>query len=193
MGLGQVESKTYINKKGNKYDLSGEYGVGWTSNTNEEFYFDLEDFDKIKNYTWYEHIPVDGYKALRAYDPDTKCKIKFWWLVLGKHCDHKNHNTFDNRKVNLRKCTQKENLQNAGKRNDNTSGVIGVSLNKPTGKWFAYLNKDGNRIYTSSLCKTKDEAIKLRLIAEQKYFGEFAPQKHLYKQYNATLVYGGET
>ena len=36
----------------NKYDLSGEYGIGWTSNTNEEFYFDLEDYDKIKNYCW---------------------------------------------------------------------------------------------------------------------------------------------
>ena len=34
------------NKKSNIYDLSGEYGVGWTSNTNEEFYFDLEDYDK---------------------------------------------------------------------------------------------------------------------------------------------------
>ncbi len=26
--------------KTNKYDLSGEYGVGWSTNTNEEFYFD---------------------------------------------------------------------------------------------------------------------------------------------------------
>ena len=40
--------------KGNKYDLNREYGIGWTSNTNQEFYFDLEDYDKIKNYTWLE-------------------------------------------------------------------------------------------------------------------------------------------
>lgn len=40
---------TIFNKQ-NKYDLSGEYGVGWTSNTNEEFYFDLEDYNKIKDY-----------------------------------------------------------------------------------------------------------------------------------------------
>ena len=40
------------NKQYNKYDLSGEYGIGWTNNTNEEFYFDIEDYDKIKNICW---------------------------------------------------------------------------------------------------------------------------------------------
>ena len=31
----------------NKYDLSGEYGIGYTSK-NEIFYFDKDDYDKIK-------------------------------------------------------------------------------------------------------------------------------------------------
>ena len=44
------EVRSKIHKKYNQYDLSGEYGIGWTSNTNEEFYFDLEDYNKIKNY-----------------------------------------------------------------------------------------------------------------------------------------------
>ena len=44
------------NKKYNKYDLSSDYGIGWTSNTNEKFYFDLEDYDKIQDYCWSEHI-----------------------------------------------------------------------------------------------------------------------------------------
>ena len=39
------------NKKYNTYDLTGEYGIGYTSK-GEEFYFDLEDYDKIKNYCW---------------------------------------------------------------------------------------------------------------------------------------------
>ena len=38
----------------NKYDLSGEYGIGWTHNTEHEFYFDLEDYDIIKYYCWYD-------------------------------------------------------------------------------------------------------------------------------------------
>ena len=39
-------------KKYNIYDLSGEYGIGYTLK-GEEFYFDLEDYDKIKDYCWY--------------------------------------------------------------------------------------------------------------------------------------------
>ena len=40
-------------EKENKYDLiSCDYGIGYTTNTNEPFYFDLEDYDKIKKYHW---------------------------------------------------------------------------------------------------------------------------------------------
>jgi hypothetical protein len=169
--------------KTNKYNLSGEYGIGWTTNTNQEFYFDLEDYDKIKHYNWYEHNPVYNYKTLLAYDKQTNTKIKFWWVVFGKGCDHINRNTFDNRKNNLRECTQQENRCNNSLRQNNTSSIIGVSLHKISEKWVAYLNKDKKRVYTSHLCNTKEEAIKLRLQAELKYFGEFAPQIHLFEQY----------
>ena len=42
-------------RKINQYDLSGEIGVGWTTNTNLEFYFDLKNFNKIKDYCWVSH------------------------------------------------------------------------------------------------------------------------------------------
>ena len=51
-GCKTKELRYLANKKYNTYDLTGEYGIGWTSNTNEEFYFDLEDYDKIKEYCW---------------------------------------------------------------------------------------------------------------------------------------------
>ena len=35
--------------KTNYYNLSGDYGIGYTSK-GEEFIFDLEDYDKIKDY-----------------------------------------------------------------------------------------------------------------------------------------------
>lgn len=169
--------------KENIYDLSGEYGIGWTTNTNKEFYFDLEDYDIISKYTWYEHKPCDNYRSLMSYDKVKKEKVKFWWIVLGKNCDHIDHNTFNNRKSNLRICSQNKNLQNTGLRSDNSSGVIGVSFNKNTNKWFAYINCDKKRVFTSKLFLNKDDAIKARLEAEVKYFGEFAPQKHLFEKY----------
>lgn len=180
---GHTKSCGHNQHKQNIFDLSGEYGVGWTTNTNREFYFDLEDYDKIKNYSWYEHNPACDYKSLLAYDKETKNKIKFWWVVFGKGCDHINHNTFDNRKSNLRECTFRENRFNSGINSRNTSSVIGVYLHKSSNKWVAYLNKDGERVYTSSLCDNKDDAIKLRLMAEQRFYGQFAPQQYLYEQY----------
>ena len=37
------------NSRQNEYDLSGEYGIGYTRNTNVPFLFDLDDYDKLKN------------------------------------------------------------------------------------------------------------------------------------------------
>lgn len=60
------------NKKENKYNLDGDYGIGWTNNTGSEFYFDLEDYELIKDYCWYERIQDDGYRSLMAWDSDIK-------------------------------------------------------------------------------------------------------------------------
>lgn len=117
-------------KKYNKYDLSGEYGIGWTTNTNEEFYFDLEDYDKIKDYCWREHHPSNNYRRIET-DLSGHKKIFLHQLITGyKLCDHKNHNTFDNRKENLREATHRENIRNKSKSANNKSGFIGVSWDK---------------------------------------------------------------
>lgn len=35
----------------NKYDLTNNYGIDYTSK-GDEFYFDMDDYEKIKNFTW---------------------------------------------------------------------------------------------------------------------------------------------
>ena len=45
------ESVKGANKKYNTYDLTGEYGIGYTQK-GENFLFDLEDYDLIKGYCW---------------------------------------------------------------------------------------------------------------------------------------------
>lgn len=50
-GCYAIDKSNEACKKYNVYDLSGEYGVGYTYQ-GEEFYFDLEDYDKIKDYCW---------------------------------------------------------------------------------------------------------------------------------------------
>ena len=51
-GCYNKERMREANKKYNKYDLSGEYGIGYTFK-NEKFYFDLCDYNLIKEHCWY--------------------------------------------------------------------------------------------------------------------------------------------
>ena len=37
-------------KKTNVFDVSGEYGIGYTTNTNRAFIFDLTDYDFIRQF-----------------------------------------------------------------------------------------------------------------------------------------------
>lgn len=53
-------------KQGNKYDENIP-GVGYCRNTGNPFYFDPEDYDKIKDYTWSDRWR-NGYHELRAWD-----------------------------------------------------------------------------------------------------------------------------
>lgn len=172
--------------KTNPVKLDGEYGVGWTLNTNAKFYFDLEDYDKIKEYCWCEHILQNGYHALETHDNITGDTIRMHWLIVGKWYDHEDRNPLNNMKSNLRPATQSENVRNSSISKNNTSGYIGVSWNKRNRRWYALIRTNGKQRHLGSY-KEKVDAIKARLRAELKYYGvNFAPQRHLFKEYNIT-------
>lgn len=179
-------------KKSNQYsdiqgDEHGSYYIGLTSNTGKEFYVDAEHFDIVKDLCWCEHCPRPSFSTLVAYDPNTgKKNIKMHQLIgYGMH-DHIDRNELNNRAYNLRPCTQQENLCNKSKRSDNTSGVTGVSWNKRTNKWDAQLQCNGT--HWRKCFSRLEDAIKGRLEAEAKYFGEFAPQRHLFEKYEIAEV-----
>ena len=173
-------------RKQNDYDLSGDYGIGYTQK-GEEFYFDKEDYEKIKQYCWIKH---NNYIVAANLYPSEKfsCKqIKFHQLIMNeKFIDHINHITYDNRKENLRLCTSSENSMNCSKSKNNTSGVIGVHYVKADNVWQVSLQKEGTRMYFGRF-KNFEDAVKTRLLAEKEYFGEFAPQKHLFKEYGVEM------
>ena len=164
------------NQTYNRKDLSGEYGIIWSSNTNEEIYFDLEDADKILQYNW--HINKQGYPCASI----NRKPISMHKFLGFSRYDHHNRNKLDNRKENLVKCTNKDNTRNSSIRDANTSGFIGVSKRKDTGKWHAFITVDGKRIHLGYYIDEND-AIRTRLGAEAKYYGEFAPQRHLFEEY----------
>ena len=190
-GCLRIEALNEINqnaKKYNQYNLIGEYGIGWTSNTNKEFYFDLEDYDEIKDYCWYECVDSTGYHYLATTDENHK-KIKMSNLIAAKNFDHQDRNPFNNRKSNLRFATVSENARNRSISRSNTSGFIGVYWDSTHKKWKAQITLDHKHISVGSVAE-KYDAIVARLKAEQKYYGEFAPQKHLFEQYKINVEDG---
>lgn len=80
--------------------------------------------------------------------------------------DHINRNPLDNRKENLRICTQFINNQN---QSHNTSGKVGVSYCKKDCKYKAYIKVNGKQI-NLGYYKNFDDAVKARVKGEKKYF-----------------------
>jgi len=175
------ENVSKANKKYNKYDLSGEYGIGYIEN-GESFYFDIEDYDLIKDYRW----NINNY----CFTVSNKKTIFLHRLIMNNpdlKIDHINRNKLDNRKSNLRLCTSSQNNMNKTIPADNTSGIIGVCYNKLSNRWQAYIQI--NKIMSHlGFYKNIDDAIIARLNAEYKYYGEFAPQQHLYEQYGIPSI-----
>lgn len=156
------------NKKHNTYDLSGEFGIGYTL-SGEKFYFDLEDYDKIKDYCW--HINKNGYVKTNKQGNSF---IHNLILPDIKRVDHiKTENKFDNRKSNLREVTVSQNGMNSKLNKNNTSGVTGVSWNKQKNKWNAYIMIDRKK-YNLGYFDVFVDAVKVRKEAEEEYFGEFS-------------------
>lgn len=171
-------------KKGNKYDLSREYGILWSTNTNEEIYFDLEDADEILKHTW--HKDITGYASTSINGKTTRMHT-----FLGYYRpDHRNRNKLDNRNCNLISCTIRENNINASVRSDNSSGVIGVYFSTLRLRWVAQINDSENHTKNLGSFINKEDAIRVRLEAEAKYYGEGAPQRHLFEQYEINVDSG---
>lgn len=183
-----IEFNKNIKSKRNKYseklcDEYGEYYIGWTTNTNRIFYVDAEDYEKIKDYCWIEHISKTGYCSLETRNEHSSTNIRMHYLIAGKNFDHKDRNPFNNRKYNLREPGKCGNAQNHSLRKDNNTGVSGVHFDKRSGHYVARIQANNKRILLGQFASLND-AIKARLEAEIKYYGEFAPQRHLFDEYN---------
>ena len=157
-------------RKFNKFEFIDNYFIGYTAN-NEEFLFDVEDFDKIKDKYWF----VDDYSGGYMYYwcGEDKKKISMHRYLMNppndKIIDHINRNRKDNRKNNLRICTQEINSKNQSIHSNNTSGISGISWKKDVEKWCVRINDGVNgRIYLGTY-EDLDDAIKIRKINEEKY------------------------
>lgn len=93
-----------------------------------------------------------------------------WALVYGEwpngEIDHINGQRDDNRLVNLRNVSKTENMRNAFRSKNNTSGRTGVSWYKRTSKWIAYIGVGGKRHIVLGYYKRFEDAVAARERAE---------------------------
>lgn len=93
-----------------------------------------------------------------------------WLWMTGdwpKHqIDHINHNRADNRWVNLRDVTHRQNHMNRPMSKANKSGHVGVRWDKSRNKWKASIKLEDRKLHLGRF-DTKEEAIEARKEAER--------------------------
>ena len=122
---------------------------------------DVEDIDKIKNYRWYES---NGY-VFHTVECEKRYNILMHRVILGAQdgelVDHRNHNTLDNRKINLRKATYQENNRNKTVENKQ-SKYAGVSYDNKRNSWIARIKINNKNTHLTSEDKHYIEMVRLK-------------------------------
>ena len=139
---------------------------------------DDDDFDKLSKFKWYalcDSKEVLFYAVRNNIGKNKPTTIRMHRVIMdapdGLLVDHISHDPLDNRKQNLRICTQAENQRNRkGVNIGSTSGIRGIHKNG--NNWMARIGINGV-IKNLGTFKRKEDAAATYLRANKKYFGEF--------------------
>lgn len=140
-----------------------------------DVYIDIEDVDKIKDYSWYICPKGNG---IYIYNNQLGPIHRYIMNVSDKNkiIDHINRNPKDNRKNNLRITCHSGNKRNLPLKSNNTSGIIGVRYDKIRNRWCAEIRDLNRKKITANFgCKkygyneAKQLAINFRKQKEKEY------------------------
>lgn len=118
-------------------------------------------------------VTSHGYLAIRTEGGQEYFHRLIKSVPKNKVIDHVNGNKLDNRKANLRICSQAQNCLNKRLRTNNRTGVAGVWWRAERGKWAVQITVNSTRFCLGHY-SDKFEAICARISANNKYHGEYA-------------------
>lgn len=155
-----------------------------------EFIIDKEDLELIRYKKW--RYSSYGYIVTGS----GKGKIKQLSRIIfgednipeGYVIDHIDNNPANNRRNNLRCCTQSENVKNLTKSCNNTSGFSGVYYDKNRNKWKGEIKYNSIRLHLKRYDTIK-EAVYSRYVAIEYLYKEFAniKEQKLQKEFTEDL------
>ena len=134
-----------------------------------------EDFTELSKHKWCAaKLTYGGFAAVR----DVFGKTVYMHRVImnatkGIQVDHKNHDTLDNRRANLRLATRFQNQHNAKRRSDSFSQYKGVSWHKRIKKWIVGIKLNNHRYHLGYFISEIEAALAYDKKAKE-LFGEFA-------------------
>jgi hypothetical protein len=140
---------------------------------------DLRDYYRYGGLKWCLGGHADKIYAIRGQidGPDEIKTVRLHRLIMNAPkdllVDHRNGNSLDDRRANLRFATISENQCNSRKRKNATSKYRGVCFCKREQKWLVQVNKAGKRKFYGFF-KSEIEAARAYDEAAKKLHGEFA-------------------
>lgn len=143
---------------------------------------DDEDFEWLNQWKWYAQKVRNGYfYAMRnSYQRGKRHMILMHRQILGleygdkRKGDHRNHNTLDDRRDNMRICTSQQNRYNSKANQETSSRFKGVSWEKEDKKWGARIKKINGKNKRLGRFKLEELAALAYDIAAIHEFGKFA-------------------
>jgi hypothetical protein len=138
------------------------------------------DYYQLKNFNWYIGGNGKEFYAFRniKIGPGKTKMVSMHREIMNPPghllVDHRNNDTLDNRRANLRLATHSENSYNRPKtKAKTTSQYIGIYSEKRTGRWTVKIRVNGKRLWIGRF-ESEIEAAKAYDAAARKYHGEFA-------------------
>lgn len=155
-------------------------GVGVVPLTQgHETIVDVADLPLFATHNWYVSRSLTAgtlYAQRLAKERGKGLTISAQRLIMqpppGFVVDHINGNSLDNRRQNLRICTQSENMKNQRVHRTNRLGVKGVS--KENNRYAAVIRSGGRTVYLGSYLTIAEASAAYRGAAKALY-GEYAP------------------